>query len=470
MKVLRKFLGYKFILNTGFKKNRNTREKITSLLRYANEHTPFYKGHFDLFLQSAASLSDAEFFYAYSHLPIATKQHLRDENESFMSEPLLHKTELMKDGKIPAVKNLIMNGLIKKNYYTTLSTGGSSGVPTYRWLDYDDANVFAQSFLESFKCNGWSEGEDFVVFYPLKSYFTGAYADNQKPLSQLFGFTMVPFETVTKESVNTLLQALRDTNATLLVIFPCVLQRVAEIMHEEGIAPLESLKYINVSGEFFLDCSKTFIQSMFPNSDIQSTYGAVEFGEVAHQSGSSSFDYDVFDDYVYMEQGPQNSMLVTALHQKSFPLIRYQIQDLGQVITDEDGKQHIRHLEGKNEDFLVGADGYLYFASFFNGLINAINKDCDNAIIHFMLRHKPARTAMATSWLQANIVLKDKSKEGFIYDAMMYELSNVFANYHQIEVTFRDHFDHDYTRKFKIIGEGDGLAEVVGGYYQREAS
>ena len=467
MKLLRNMTGYRFALSEHISPKSSKRERLAKIIRFANANTPFYKGKFKALVESEKDLSDEEFFYAFSHLPIVEKQDLKDNNEGFKSDHISEKVDLMAGGKPPSFSQFIKHAIIKKDFYATLSTGGSSGIPTFRWIDYQDANLFAQSFLHSFKLNGWKQGESFVVYYPLKSYFTNAYADQAKALSRYFGFTMVPFEDVTKESVETLLKTLRSTNATLLVIFPCVLQRIAEIMHREGMEPFDRLPCINVSGEFFLDCSKRFIQKMFPDSDIQMTYGAVEFGEIAHQSGLNSFNYDVFEDYVYMEQGPGNSMLVTAYHQKAFPLIRYKIEDMGQIITHENGTQSIRSLEGKNEDYLVGADNYMYFASFFNNFVNELNKALNNPIIHFMLRHGEDD---GRKYMHLNFVLEKTGKEEKIREASLASLNAVFSNYDEITVDFPEHFEHDYTRKFKIIGEGDGMAEVVGGYYQRKAS
>lgn len=206
---------------------------------------------------------------------------------------------------------------------------------------------------------------------------------------------------------------------------------------------------------------------MFPDSDIQSTYGAVEFGEIAHQAGLSSFDYDVFDDYAYLEQGPDNTILVTALRQRAFPLIRYRIEDMGQVVNHPDGKQSLHMLEGKNTDFVVGSDGYIFYASFFNALINEINKAFGDPIIHFSLRHSGEEEG---GTMIASFVLQDENKKEMVEKAARENLENVFTNFSVIDIQFPNHFDHDYTRKFKIIGEGDGLAEVVGGYYQRKAS
>jgi len=467
MKLLRNITGFRVALSPMGTDRRSRREKLVDILREANSNTPFYKGKYDALLNSEKEMGDEEFFYAYSHLPIVDKQDLKDNNEAFKSDNLKNKVDLLKNGENPTWSDFLKHVILKKDFYTTISTGGSSGTPTFRWVDHHDTNIFAQSFLHSFKLNGWKQGESFVVYYPLKSYFTNTYASHAKNLNRYFGFTMVPFEEITKEGVENLLKTIREKDSTLLVIFPCVLQRIAEIMQKEGIEPFENLPYINVSGEFFLDCSKKFIQKMFPDSDIQCTYGAVEFGEIAHQSAMGSFDYDVFDEYVYLEQGPDNSMLVTAYQQKAFPLIRYRIEDMGQVINHENGSQSIKSLEGKNCDYLIGADDYMYFASFFNNFINELNKALNNPIIHFMVRHGIDNDK---SYLQLNFVLDKSGKEDKIKEASLESLKEIFSNFDQIKINFPDHFEHDYTRKFKIIGEGDGLNEVVGGYYQRKAS
>ncbi len=463
MKLFRNLTGYRFALPPLRKSPDSRRKRLVDLLRHANKNTPYYKNTFTEFLDGENDLTDEEFFYAYGHLAITQKQDLKDRNDDFKNDSLKDKIDLLADGQTPSVSDFIKHAIIRKDFSTSISTGGSSGVPTFRWLDYHDAHIFAQSFLHSFKLNGWKQGESFVVYYPLKSYFTGSYADHAKTLQKYFGFTMVPFETLTKDSVLELLRTLKETKATLLVIFPCVLQRIAEIMHEENIEPFADLPYINVSGEFFMDCSEKFIQTKFPDSDIQSTYGAVEFGEVAHQKGRSSYDYDVFGEYAYLEQGPDNTILVTAYGQRAFPLIRYKIEDMGRVVNNEDGSQSLLSLEGKNSDYIIGADGYMYFASFFNNFVNELNEALNHPIIHFMMRHEERD---GQKFMALNFVLKNENKKDKVKKATLETLGKVFANYDHLDVQFPKSFDHDYTRKFKIIGEGDGLAEVVGGYHQ----
>lgn len=445
---------------------RSRRARLVTLLQHVNKNVPFYKGKYTTFLSDQGSLSDTDFWAAFAQTPITSKQDLSDYNNDFQSKHFAKLYDLIRNGQAPSLFAAINHLLLRKDFKVSISTGGTSGIPTYRWLDYPDANNMAQSFLHSFHENGWNRGESFVVFYPLQSYFTGTYAQFNNVLDTFFGFSMVPFEDVTLERVQVLLKTLNQRQSTLLVIFPCVLQRVAEIMKANDIPPFEGLKYINVSGEFFMDCSKSYVQEMFPDSRIEITYGAVEIGEVAHQYGPSSFDYKVFSDYAHIEEGPDDTILITALQQQGFPMIRYQMEDKALVQSDEHGQQFLLQLEGKNTDYLIGADKQRYYTSFFNHMVNMLNEEFGGPIIHFMLRHKePA--------LQMNFVLRDpsnKTVQRAIEGACLPVMLRTFPQFTDIRIHFPKHFEHDYTRKFKIIGSGDGLAEVVGGYYQRQAS
>lgn len=93
-----------------------------------------------------------------------------------------------------------------------------------------------------------------------------------------------------------------------------------------------------------------------------------------------------------------------------------------------------------------------------------MNEECSGNIIHFMMRHESDKA-------QISFVLKEPNEahEAFINAHTGQMIAETFPQFSDITISFPAHFDHDYTRKFKIIGEGDGLAEVVGGYYKRKA-
>lgn len=466
-RLVKKKIGHRLILSpVKTRQDAPLRDRVLPILKYANENVSFYEGGFDRFLNENSLVSDEAFRRNFAKLPLSTKTDLRKDNDAFLSQRLDNTTQLLKNGTIPKAGAALWHVFIKRNFSVPISTGGSSGVPSFRWLDHEDGNAMAQSFLESFRRNGWKDGDNFIVFYPLQSYFTDSYAHFSSLLNMLFGFTMVPFTHITTNSVHRLLDSLKKHKPSLLVIFPCVLQRVAEIMREENIPPVRGLKYINLSGEFLMDCSKSFIQEYFPDSDIQTTYGAVEFGEIAHQSGpKSSYDYDVFPEFAYVEQGEENSLIVTALQQTAFPMIRYVMDDRGDVITRSDGSQKILNLDGRHSDYISSLHGERFYPSSLNTLINDTNaafKHESPPIIHAMIRYEDDSVH-----LHCILREKDHSKSNEVMVFLLKELENALGSDYRYKVHLPDHFDHDYTRKFKIIGEGDGLSEVVGGYYKQ---
>lgn len=207
MGFLAEHIGHRRILSP-LHISHSRRESLVDLLCYANANVPYYEGRYTNFLNECGAMDDAAFYKAFAKTPITTKQDLKDDNDSFKTRALAGKVDIIGQDHVLKPIEVLWSIFIRKNFKISISTGGSSGMPTYRWLDHGDANVMAQSFLESFQRNGWSRGEPFVVYYPLRSYFTDTYAAFNIWLHSLFGFTMVPFETVDKQSVLALLETL----------------------------------------------------------------------------------------------------------------------------------------------------------------------------------------------------------------------------------------------------------------------
>lgn len=436
------------------------RKRLTNIISHANTHCPYYKDKYSAFVNGEKDFTDEEFDYAFSHLPIIDKRQLNIHNKEFCSDELEGKKELFTKDSPPSFWTLLKRCFYKKDFTTSLSLGGSS---TQRWLDYHDSKIYAGSILHALNKNGWKRGQNFVAFMPKNSYFTNDFAQRNNVLYHLFGLTVLPFEDITADTAGQLLTTLKNTKATSLITIPHALQRIAHIMYEENIAPYEPLRYINISGAYFPDCNKTFIQTMFPGSDIQCSYGTAECGMIAHQSSLSSFDYSVLNNYVYLEQGSGNSILVTTYHQKAFPLIRYKIEDMGRVINYDDGSQKITFLEGRNTDYLIGADGYMYFPSFFNIFINELNKALNDPIIDFILRHKDDNLGNPHH-LDISFVLSDHTKKEKIRKTVIEVLKPVFTNYRLITVSFPHHIEHDFAAKYKIISPKDDLPDKLGSY------
>lgn len=80
------------------------------------------------------------------------------------------------------------------------------------------------------------------------------------------------------------------------MIFPFVLLQLCVNMQRYNIKITHYPKNINLSGEYLINCSLNFFTKIFINSNIKSTYGAVEFKEISHQVKDDKNTFEVFNE------------------------------------------------------------------------------------------------------------------------------------------------------------------------------
>ena len=100
---------------------------------------------------------------------------------------------------------------------------------------------------------------------------------------------------------------------------------------------------------------------------VYDMYGNEEFGVIASEDGSKFGKLvntaDLFIEVLDLEsdtpvnEGEIGRLVITDLHNKAFPMIRYEIGDLASVIKTEDGKMYINQLAGRQADMLYTTDG-----------------------------------------------------------------------------------------------------------------
>ncbi|MFP4097771.1 MAG: hypothetical protein ACLFP8_00280 [Alphaproteobacteria bacterium] len=445
MSIIRNTLVYGLLLPDVARAKPSRRDKLTNIIHHANEHCPYYKGKYTHFLNCVKDFTQEEFNYAFDHLPIIHRNDLAAHSKQFQPETLKNTKNLLENGNLPPILTLIKNRVTNKDFAASVPLNAGT---SRRWINRHDAGLYTHSILRAMKKNGWQRSQRFASFMPQDTCFTSNLSHYKHSLKQMFGYTPISYTSLTKGTVEKLLKELKKTRTKMLLTAPGTLLRVAQIMKEENIGPYPHLPAINLSGSPLLDCNKNIIMTMFPESDIQCSYGAKESGIIAHQSSLKSFNYDVFDDLVYLEQGAGNTILLTTYWQESFPLIRYNTGDVGRIVTTKDGKQKIKSLEGRQADHIIGADGYMYYPSFFNMFINEINKALNDPIIDFKLRYGQIKGAPQ---LHLNFVLIDHSHKEKIKKTALDILQPVFSNYTHITIAFPNHIDHNATSKHKII-------------------
>ena len=148
MGFIAKHIGHNAILKP-LRSRQTKRDSLVDLLSYADKNVPFYEGRYSDFLAKEAALDDEHFWDEFSKTPVTTKQDLKNHNDDFCSRSYASKVPIVDGDNTPKMMDILWSVFIRKNFKISISTGGTSGIPTYRWLDHHDANVMAQSFFES---------------------------------------------------------------------------------------------------------------------------------------------------------------------------------------------------------------------------------------------------------------------------------------------------------------------------------
>jgi phenylacetate-coenzyme A ligase PaaK-like adenylate-forming protein len=219
-------------------------------------------------------------------------------------------------------------------------------------------------------------------------------------------------------------------------------------------------KNINLSGEFLLNCSLNFCKKTFVNSNIENTYGAVEFGEIAHQVKDDKNTFEVFNEFCYLENR-DDKIVVTSLINDTFPIIRYVMEDVGKIVN-KNGKQYITDLIGKNTNQII-INKKKFTSLDVDKLIDFVNNS-EKTIISIVIEYD--NTSMDIKYIIFNEL--NKEEEEIIEKKTNIFMNNYFSkNEMKYNVFFLQEYNHDYLKKFKIIMKKDQTdSEPVGGYYK----
>ncbi len=462
MKILRKLIGYKLIKSTTVAdKKDSVRTKLVRVIDHAQNTPSPYKKIYTRFLKSEPDLTDEEFFYAFSHLPILEKDDLIESYER-QKVPLNPAEAIFQENKLyPRTLSSLIKYAFRKKNYTALFPAYKTKQDelSLKYISRKELSHYINGYLETYRKQGWKNGDPITFVYSNNALVPHFFIHHEEFLKKYFGVSFLCIDKENKETIGeVLLQTLRNNKCTMLVTSPTTLFYIAQNMAITETPPCTTPLTINLSGQALTDCSRFFIQKHFPESEIQSSYTTLTCGSVAHQRALNSFEYDVLSDRVHLEQGPDNTILLTSFYPRQFPLIRYKITDTGRVVTHEDGTQSILPLEGKSDKHIVNSKDYLFFASYFNDVVNRINKAMNDPVIFFSVRHDKK---FGKQYLRLNCIVEHEYKNEKIAHMAWEILSNTFPNYHYIDVKFQTFTDQVVQSGFRIVDKKDGFAQEI---------
>ncbi|BBH22582.1 hypothetical protein Back11_39270 [Paenibacillus baekrokdamisoli] len=173
---------------------------------------------------------------------------------------------------------------------------------------------------------------------------------------------------------------------------------------------------IEVTGEFISEETINWLKSTL-NSPVANHYGSSEFWAIAYTcnyNNSHIFDQDVFVESIYNNKINDNELVITTMSNKSWPLVRYRIGDIG-LVTNEKckcGKEYTLLLkQGRSVEFFT-IGGKTIHAILISSLTNIVNQTSNEYIIDQYQIVKDSESSMT---LVLNLRNKDKESEVIMF-------------------------------------------------------
>ncbi|MGD2248399.1 MAG: hypothetical protein PVF58_08320 [Candidatus Methanofastidiosia archaeon] len=292
--------------------------KLQKMVHHAYENTEFYQNLFD---SCDVAPDDIKTKDDLSQLDITTKEDLQN-----------HFDKMVATGY--SQENCVVN-----------ATSGATGVPIEilydpYTLDYFRAESFVQMFDTGYK--PW-EKIAYTKRKPWRSHFM-----------QKLGFlrsyhvdSMLP----DKDQAH----LLQKIDPALIASYPTLLYTIAKTAAAEGVTI--NPRSVIIGGELLDPHIKEYIEDTF-STKVYNIYATVEFSTVAKKCSCGNWHIQSTQNLVeFLDQ----TIVITGLVNKALPLIRYNIEDVGQpkpgVCPCGRGYPMMDMLQGRSGDFITLPDG-----------------------------------------------------------------------------------------------------------------
>ena len=310
-------------------------ERIHYTVKYAGEHSPFYRKWFK---EQGINPSDVRTHEDLRELPIISGRTIR-ENQPPQSADFQFKSADW------------------SSVFTLHETSGTSGIPKSFFLTWEDWERYAEKYARIFVAQGFGPGDRVIV---CASYGMNIGANTMTLAAREIGMTIIPEGKCTFP-----LRVIKNYKPTGIVGSVFKLLSLARQMREENIPPEESsIQRLVVGGEGFADESRAYLSEIW-GCDVFNTYGSTEgtmCGECTDTSGlhvpEDFVHLDIYDPLLknFAHDGECGRIVLTTLlpvgGKSGTLLLNYDTDDTTVVVTRDRcacGRTHMKILNPQRE-------------------------------------------------------------------------------------------------------------------------
>jgi coenzyme F390 synthetase len=310
-------------------------ERARYTVKYAAEHSPFYK----------------KWFKENKIDPDNIKVH-----EDLLKLPIISGSTIRKN-QPPETQEFMMKSVNWNEVFTVHETSGTSGTPKAFFLTWEDWERYAEKYARSMMSQGIGPGDRVIV---CASYGMNVGANTMTLAARNIGTTIIPEGKCTFP-----IRTIRSYRPTVIIGSVFKLLGLAKRIRSEGMVPEDSgIHKLIVGGESFADESREYLSEIW-GCEVYNTYGSTEgtmCGECSQKQGlhvpEDLVHLDVYDPNLgdFVNDGECGRMVLTTLLPPGGKcgtlLINYDTEDTTVVLSREKcacGRTHMRIMNPQRE-------------------------------------------------------------------------------------------------------------------------
>jgi coenzyme F390 synthetase len=303
-------------------------ESVRYTVRYAAEHSPFYR----------------KWFASEGLDPHEIQTH-----EDLLMLPLVSGS-VIRENQPPRTRDFGFMSAAPEEIFTIHETSGTSGVPKSFFLTWSDWERYAEKYARAFVAQGFGPGDRVAI---CASYGMNIGANTMTLAARSVGFAVIPEGRCTFP-----VRIITSYHPTAIVGSVFKLLRLARRLEAEGIVPAGcGIERLIVGGESFAEESRRYLSERWGH-DVLNTYGSTEgtmCGECTRHQGlhvpEDLVHLDIYDPYRndFVRDGDCGRLVLTTLippgERSGTVLINYDTEDTSVVLsrdTCECGRTHMR--------------------------------------------------------------------------------------------------------------------------------
>ncbi len=400
------------------------KKKLDRIIRYAYSHVPFYIKLLDRYKENGDDCEIGDDIIDYAKIPMIGKDDIIN-SEGILSSEYAHNRE----------QDIIYS-----------RTSGSTGKRIeIAWDKYDDNKSMLPLWIARYKYYGIHTSDKCCYFFTTGNMEATFRNEQQYETSKnTLGFSK---KNLTDERLIEIYEQMQLFKPVWLNIQPSIALLLCKNIKRYGLKRIESLKYIELTGEMLLPDMVKEIKQVF-GCMVANQYGCNEANSIAYECPCGKMH--IMENNVYVQvvnengwevvDGEEGEIVITTLENHAMPFIRYKIGDMGYVKHDVNcrcgNKSPILTLTtGRVNDYIETKSGRKINSYIFVNAVDIVNAKYYGIILQFQVVQKEY------DYFCVKFVLKEEIIDNGIHESMVEDL---FLSSIGEEALFETEFDFEY--------------------------